>query len=60
MRETTVAEEAVGRLVDGWLRETEHVVMSIDLNQAAVVRAAVADPPDFPLGILQLRVCLSV
>lgn len=49
MRETAVAEEALGRLVDGWLRKAEHVVMDIGLNQAAMVRAAVGDPSNSPL-----------
>lgn len=49
MRETAVAEEALGRLVDGWLRKTEHVVMNTGLNPAAVVRAAVGERSNLPL-----------
>ena len=50
MREAAVAEEALGRLVDGWRRKPEHVI-DFARGQAAVTRTEVEDPSTCPLEI---------
>lgn len=67
MREAAIAEEALGRLVDGGLRKSEHVVVvavvvvvGFARLQAAVGRAQVVqDPSTCPMEISRSEIVES-